>query len=105
MDSVDLIIKSSTEFYNDLKIDENVIVMFQNGMVFRVEMLYEAPTVSNTVKGEVTAVNMNLVTGSREDGYLLSVHNPKSSFDDSVLWEGSAAYTYVAMRWLADHRE
>lgn len=41
----------------ELKIDENVIVMFQDGMVFRVEMLYEAPTVSNTVKGEVTAVN------------------------------------------------
>lgn len=57
------------------------------------------------VSREVPAVNMNLVTGSREDGYLLSVHNPKSSFDDSVLWEGSAAYTYVAMRWLADHRE
>lgn len=45
----------------DLRIDENVIVMFQNGMVFRVEMLYEAPTVSNTVKGEITAVNTGAV--------------------------------------------
>lgn len=41
----------------ELKIGEDVIIMFQNNMVFRVEMLYQAPAVANVVKGEVTAVN------------------------------------------------
>lgn len=31
-------------------------------------------------------------------------HHPKVRFDDSVLWEGSAAYSYFALRWLEGHR-
>ena len=28
----------------------------------------------------------------------------KVRFDDSVLYEGSAAYTYMALRWLEEHK-
>ena len=55
------------------------------------------------VSHRIPSVNARLVVGSRQDGYLLSVHNPKSSFDDSVLWRGAAAYAYTAMRWLEEH--
>ena len=56
------------------------------------------------VSHDIPSVNMNLVTGSCQDGYCVGVHNPKSSFDDSVLWKGAAGYAYMAMRWLEDHR-
>ena len=40
-----------------------------------------------------------------KEGYLYGQHHPKVRFDDSVLYKGSAAYTYMALRWLADHKE
>ena len=52
----------------------------------------------------IPAVNVDLVAGSKQDGYELYVHNPKSSFDDSVLWKGSAGYAFMAMRWLEEHK-
>ncbi len=41
----------------DLKMDQKIILMFQNNILFRVEMLYEAPKVDDIVKGEVTSLN------------------------------------------------
>ena len=52
----------------------------------------------------IPAINVDLVAGSQQDGYTLYVHNPKSSFDDSVLWKGSVGYAYMAMRWLEDNK-
>ena len=37
--------------------------------------------------------------GNAKEGYLYGQHHPKVRFDDSVLYEGSAAYTYMALRW------
>ena len=33
-----------------------------------------------------------------------SKHHPKVRFDDSILYRGTAAYTYMALRWLAEHQ-
>ena len=46
-----------------------------------------------------------LIDKFTKEGYLYGQHHPKVRFDDSVLYEGSAAYTYMALRWLADHKE
>lgn len=50
----------------------------------------------------VPSVTMFLGAGNSEDGYEYGLHNPKTRFDDSVLWRGSAAYTHVALRWLGE---
>ena len=56
------------------------------------------------VSHEVPTVSMFLACGSPERGYRYGQHHPKVRFDDSVLWEGSAAYSYFALRWLEEHR-
>ena len=57
------------------------------------------------VSHEVPTVSMFLAAGNAKEGYTYGQHHPKVRFDDSVLYEGSAAYTYMALRWLADHKE
>lgn len=54
------------------------------------------------VSHHVPTVSMFLTAGSSKDGYVYGQHHPKVRFDDSVLYCGSAAYAYVAMRWLSD---
>ena len=39
-----------------------------------------------------------------KEGYTYGQHHPKVRFDDSILYRGTAAYTYMALRWLADHQ-
>lgn len=56
------------------------------------------------VSHEVPTVSMFLSAGSSKEGYLYGQHHPKVRFDDSVLYEGSAAYVYMGLRWLADHK-
>ena len=51
---------------------------------------------------QVPAVSMFLGAGSSEDGYEHGLHNPKTRFDESVLWRGSAAFAHVALRWLEE---
>ena len=53
------------------------------------------------VSHEVPTVSMFISAGSSKDGYLYSQHHPKVRFDDSILFEGSAAYSYFALRWLS----
>ncbi|MGN0158555.1 MAG: M20 family metallopeptidase [Brotaphodocola sp.] len=48
----------------------------------------------------VPTVGMFLSVGCPKEGYEYSVHNPKVTFNDSVLFQGSAAYAYMALRWL-----
>ncbi len=55
------------------------------------------------VSHEVPTVSMFLAAGSSNDGYIYGQHHPKVRFDDSVLYRGSAAYAYTALRWLEDH--
>lgn len=49
---------------------------------------------------KVPTVGMFLSAGNSLDGYEYSLHNPKTRFDDSILWKGAAAYAHVAKRWL-----
>ena len=53
------------------------------------------------VSHEVPTVSMFLSAGNSKDGYLYGQHHPKVRFDDSILYEGSAAYSYFALRWLS----
>ena len=52
------------------------------------------------VSHRVPTVSMFLTAGSSKDGYIFSQHHPKVKFDDSVLYRGSAAYAFAALRWL-----
>ena len=56
------------------------------------------------VSHEVPTVSMFISAGNAKEGYVYGQHHPKVRFDDSVLYEGSAAYTYMALRWLSDHK-
>ncbi len=51
----------------------------------------------------VPAVTMFLGAGDLAEGYEYGLHNPKTRFDESVLWRGSAAYAHVALRWLTEN--
>ena len=54
------------------------------------------------VSHRVPVASMFLSAG---DGGGYGLHHPKVTFDDAVLWKGSAIYAHNAMRWLADHRD
>ena len=56
------------------------------------------------VSHEVPTVSLFLACGGPAQGCRYSQHHPKVRFDDSVLYKGSAAYGYVAMRCLAEHQ-
>ena len=56
------------------------------------------------VSHEVPTVGMFLSAGNAKEGYVYGQHHPKVRFDDSVLYTGSAAYVYMALRWLSDHK-
>ena len=55
------------------------------------------------VSHKVPTVSMFLAAGNEQEGYIYSQHNPKVRFDDSVLFKGSAAYAYAALRWLGEN--
>ena len=55
------------------------------------------------VSCKVPTVGMFLSSGSPKEGYAYSQHHPKVTFDDSILYRGSAAYAYFAARWLEEH--
>ena len=56
------------------------------------------------VSHKVPTVSLFLACGGPAQGCRYSQHHPKVRFDDSVLYKGSAAYGYVAMRWLTEHK-
>ena len=56
------------------------------------------------VSHEVPTVSMFLAAGNAKEGYTYGQHHPKVRFDDSILYRGTAAYTYMALRWLAEHQ-
>ena len=55
------------------------------------------------VSCKVPTVGMFLSAGSPKEGYAYSQHHRKVTFDDSILYRGSAAYAYFAARWLEEH--
>lgn len=57
------------------------------------------------VSHHVPTIGLYIVAGNSEEGYLYGQHNSKVRFDDSILYKGSAAYAYMALRWLAKKAE
>lgn len=55
------------------------------------------------VSHEVPAIGLFLTAGNSKEGYEYGLHHPKVRMDDSILWHGSAAYAYMALRWLEEH--
>ena len=55
------------------------------------------------VSHKVPAISMYMAAGNSAEGYHYNIHNPKLTLDDSILWKGSAAHAYVALRWLEEH--
>ena len=47
---------------------------------------------------------MFLGVGNSKEGCTYPQHHPKAVFDDSVLFEGTAAYCYLALRWLQENK-
>ena len=56
------------------------------------------------VSHEVPTVSMFLSAGNAKESYAYGQHHPKVMFDDSILYEGSAAYSWFALRWLSEHK-
>lgn len=55
------------------------------------------------ISHKVPSVGLYLSAGNSAEGYPYGVHHPKLKLDDSILWRGSAAHTYLAIRWLEAH--
>lgn len=56
------------------------------------------------VSHHVPTIGTYITAGNSEEGYIYGQHNSKVRFDDNVLYKGSAAYAYMAMRWLEKNR-
>lgn len=52
------------------------------------------------VSHHVPTASMFLTAGNSAEGYEFAQHHPKVKFDDSILWQGSAAYCWAALRYL-----
>ena len=57
------------------------------------------------VSHEVPTVSMFIAAGGPEQGCCYGQHHPKVRFDDSILYEGSAAFGWFALRWLYDNAD
>ena len=57
-----------------------------------------------SVSHRVPSVMLALAAGSPEDGFGYPLHHPRADFDERALIPGSAAYAYIAMRWLEENR-
>lgn len=57
------------------------------------------------VSHHVPTASMFLTAGNVAEGYHFAQHHPKVKFDDAVLWQGSAAYAWAALRYLQEAQE
>lgn len=55
------------------------------------------------VSQRVSSIMLSMAAGQPEKGYCYPQHHPMVTFDEQILAEGSAVYTYTAMRWLEAH--
>lgn len=55
------------------------------------------------ISHKVPTVSLFMAAGNTSEGYVYNIHNPKLKLDDSILWTGSAAHAYAAMRWLEEN--
>ena len=65
---------------------------------------YALMMLTETNTSTATVVTAPVAIPTSNEGYTYGQHHPKVKFDDSVLFEGSAAYAYMALRWLQEHK-
>lgn len=56
------------------------------------------------VSQEIPTIALYLSAGNSDEGYVYPQHHPKARFDDSVLYFGTAAFAYFALRWLESEK-
>ena len=56
------------------------------------------------VSVKVPSVPMFLAAGNSKEGYEHPAHHPAVRFDENALPIGAAAHTYMAIRWLQEHK-
>ena len=107
------------EFYNFcpcMQVDEELSVA---GLKYMTELLGQGAIDMKLITGgkagggsedfafvshEVPTLSMFLSAGSSNEGYMYGQHNPKVIFNDDVLYIGAAIHTYMALRWLEEHK-
>lgn len=55
------------------------------------------------ISQKVDSCYLLLSSGTAEEGYPWSQHNPKIRFNEDVMYKGAAAFCNVALRWLRDN--
>ena len=55
------------------------------------------------ISQQVPTIMLGVGAGEPANGYTHPQHHPKATFDDSVLWRGSAALSYVALNYLKNN--
>lgn len=56
------------------------------------------------VSVKVPSVPMFLAAGNVKEGYTHPAHHPQVRFDENAMTTGVAAHTYMAIRWLQEHK-
>ena len=54
------------------------------------------------VSQQVPSIMLAICAGMASDGHQYPVHNPKATFDEDVLWQGAAIFSYAAINYLND---
>ncbi len=97
-----------------LKNDSELSVMFENSLVelFGKEMVLNSDTIGQRssrsggsedfayISNQVPSVMIALAAGEPEKGFQYPLHHPKVMFDESVLYKGAAALTFIALNTL-----
>lgn len=55
------------------------------------------------ISKEVPSLMVAIAAGEPEKGYKYPQHHPKVTFDESVLYKGSALFSYCAVKWLQNN--
>ncbi|MBQ8428978.1 MAG: amidohydrolase [Clostridia bacterium] len=73
---------------------------FGSKAVWTVENSYGAASEDFAyIAREVPALMLGLSAGERSDGYDMPLHNPKTKFDERILWKGCAIFACVGLEY------
>ncbi len=112
--------RASVEFYDYCPCMDVDPALSKDTLTYVQELLGTSAMNLNTISGgnagggsedfsfvshKVPTVTMFLVAGDMDKGYCYAQHHPKAKFDDAVLSRGAAVHTWLAMRWLEEHKD
>ena len=92
---------------NDGKVFDRLEGLFKGNFgaksVWTVENSYGAAAEDFAyIAREIPALMIGLSAGERKDGYDKPLHNPKTDFDERVLWKGSAIFASVGLGYFQE---